>query len=369
MLARGLMYQGRLVVCDTPDRIKRLVQGDLVELRPLPADPPMPSGIGLLRRAEAITAGLAGVLEVQTYGDLLHIFVDHAAERMPQIETALTGQDILAVGLRRAPACMEEAFMSLIRAAGTMSNAVEGVRANQTIRPLHRGRSYFVCRAARADFWLSWSQWRRQNDYHPHAVGLLKPSSGTATVLGLDVVRQATELRKNIGYMSQKFSLYNDLTVIENLNFYAGTYGVRGERLQQRKQAILQMAGLAGRERELTKNLAGGWKQRLALGAAMLHEPQMLFLDEPTAGVTPFRDEFLEPAVRPGRGRNHDHGHHALHGRGRTMRAVGLHPGRPVGGQRLAPGDQGAHHARTGVGDRLRPAGPGHLAAAPPRHL
>lgn len=118
-------------------------------------------------------------------------------------------------------------------------------------------------------------------------LGLLRPSSGTATVLGLDVVRQATELRKNIGYMSQKFSLYNDLTVVENLNFYAGTYGVRGDRLRLRKQAILQMAGLAGRERDLTKNLAGGWKQRLALGAAILHEPQMLFLDEPTAGVDP----------------------------------------------------------------------------------
>jgi ABC-2 type transport system ATP-binding protein len=118
-------------------------------------------------------------------------------------------------------------------------------------------------------------------------LGLLKPSSGTATVLGFDVARQANELRRRIGYMSQKFSLYNDLTVVENLNFYAGTYGVRGERLRQRKQAILQMAGLAGRERELAKNLAGGWKQRLALGAAILHEPQMLFLDEPTAGVDP----------------------------------------------------------------------------------
>ena len=118
-------------------------------------------------------------------------------------------------------------------------------------------------------------------------LGLIKPSAGTATVLGYDVVKQAAEVRKRIGYMSQKFSLYNDLTVEENLNFYAGTYGVRGDRLYDRKQAILQMAGLAGRERELTKNLAGGWKQRLALGAAILHEPQVLFLDEPTAGVDP----------------------------------------------------------------------------------
>ena len=118
-------------------------------------------------------------------------------------------------------------------------------------------------------------------------LGLLKPTSGSATVLGFDIVKQSEEIRKRVGYMSQKFSLYNDLTVEENLNFYGGTYGVRGQRLRQRKQYILQMAGLEGRERVLTKNLSGGWKQRLALGTAIIHEPEMLFLDEPTAGVDP----------------------------------------------------------------------------------
>jgi ABC-2 type transport system ATP-binding protein len=118
-------------------------------------------------------------------------------------------------------------------------------------------------------------------------LGLIKPTWGTATVLGFEILRQAEEIRKRVGYMSQKFSLYNDLTVEENLNFYGGTYGVRGERLRQRKRYILKMAGLEGRERELTKNLAGGWKQRLALGTAIIHEPEMLFLDEPTAGVDP----------------------------------------------------------------------------------
>jgi ABC-2 type transport system ATP-binding protein len=87
--------------------------------------------------------------------------------------------------------------------------------------------------------------------------------------------------------MSQRFSLYNDLTVGENLDFYGRTYGVRGGRLRERKQFVIEMAGLQGRERELTRNLSGGWKQQLALGAAILHEPEMLFLDEPTAGVDP----------------------------------------------------------------------------------
>ena len=118
-------------------------------------------------------------------------------------------------------------------------------------------------------------------------LGLLKPTSGTATVLGFDVVRQTNEIKKRIGYMSQRFSLYDDLTVDENLNFYGRTYGVRNRRLRERKEFVLQMAGLQGRERELTRNLSGGWKQRLALGAAIIHEPEMLFLDEPTAGVDP----------------------------------------------------------------------------------
>jgi ABC-2 type transport system ATP-binding protein len=118
-------------------------------------------------------------------------------------------------------------------------------------------------------------------------LGLLRPTAGRASVLGFDIVRQSEEVRKHIGYMSQRFSLYQDLTVSENLDFYGRTYGVRGRRLRQRKQFVIGMAGLEGRERELTRNLSGGWKQRLALGAAILHEPEMLFLDEPTAGVDP----------------------------------------------------------------------------------
>ncbi len=124
-------------------------------------------------------------------------------------------------------------------------------------------------------------------------MGLIRPTSGSATVLGFDVVEETAAIRRRIGYMSQRFSLYNDLTVSENLNFFGGAYDVRGEYLQRRKEAILEMAGLRGRERELAKNLSGGWRQRLALGCAIIHEPEMLFLDEPTAGVDPIsRREF-----------------------------------------------------------------------------
>ncbi len=118
-------------------------------------------------------------------------------------------------------------------------------------------------------------------------MGLLQPTSGSATILGLDIITQKAEVHQRIGYMSQRFSLYNDLTVVENLNFFGGTYGVRGRQMNERRQDILEMAGLQGREKELTKNLSGGWRQRLALGCAILHEPELLFLDEPTAGVDP----------------------------------------------------------------------------------
>lgn len=126
-------------------------------------------------------------------------------------------------------------------------------------------------------------------------LGLLKPTAGQATILGYDCQRQTEQVRRRAGYMSQRFSLYGDLTVAENLAFYGRTYGVAGRRFAERKAFVLEMAGLGGRERELARNLSGGWKQRLALGAAILHEPEILFLDEPTAGVDPVsRRQFWE---------------------------------------------------------------------------
>ncbi|MGQ9584572.1 MAG: ATP-binding cassette domain-containing protein [Anaerolineae bacterium] len=118
-------------------------------------------------------------------------------------------------------------------------------------------------------------------------LGLLRPTAGRALVLGYDVERETAQIRSRIGYMSQRFSLYRDLTVEENLHFYGRIYGIRGRKLEERRAFVLRMAGLEGRERELTRNLAGGWMQRLALGCAIIHEPQMVFLDEPTAGVDP----------------------------------------------------------------------------------
>jgi ABC-2 type transport system ATP-binding protein len=125
--------------------------------------------------------------------------------------------------------------------------------------------------------------------------GLLHPTSGLASVAGIDVAKQPERVRQRIGYMSQKFSLYNDLTVEENIRFFGGMYQVPDLEMGERIRWVIRMAGLEGRERTLTATLAVGWKQRLALGCAVLHKPAVLFLDEPTSGVDPIsRRQFWE---------------------------------------------------------------------------
>jgi len=115
-------------------------------------------------------------------------------------------------------------------------------------------------------------------------LGLLKPSDGKATVLGYDVFKQSEEIRMRVGYMSQKFAIYDDLTTLENLTFYGGVYGINDK---ARIQHTLELVGLNGHENTLTSSLSTGWRQRLSLGIALVHEPKLLFLDEPTSGVDP----------------------------------------------------------------------------------
>jgi ABC-2 type transport system ATP-binding protein len=117
--------------------------------------------------------------------------------------------------------------------------------------------------------------------------GLLRPTAGTARVGGIDVGRDPEAVKQRIGYMSQRFSLYEKLTVDQNINFFGGIYGLSDERLAARRAFVLDMAGLGGRESTLTHDLSAGWRQRLSLGCAILHEPPIVFLDEPTSGVDP----------------------------------------------------------------------------------
>lgn len=123
--------------------------------------------------------------------------------------------------------------------------------------------------------------------------GVIRPTSGSGTVLGYDLIKESEKIKQNIGYMSQKFSLYEDLTVEENLDFYGNIYMIPKEKLEIKKRELIEMANLKGKEKSLAGTLSGGWKQRLALGCSLIHEPKLLILDEPTAGVDPVsRREF-----------------------------------------------------------------------------
>jgi len=126
-------------------------------------------------------------------------------------------------------------------------------------------------------------------------LGLIKPTSGNAFVSGFNSATQTKSVHAHVGYMSQQFTLYNDLTAMQNIRFYGSVHGLPSDELRQRISEIIQMAGLEGRENTLTGSLSGGWKQRLALGCAIVHHPKVVFLDEPTAGVDPIsRRQFWE---------------------------------------------------------------------------
>ena len=125
--------------------------------------------------------------------------------------------------------------------------------------------------------------------------GLMKPTEGTAKVMGIDVAQDPEGVKPHIGYMSQKFALYDDLSALENLEFYAGVYEIPVAHEKERINEVLHMAGLDGREKTPARDLSGGWRQRLALGCALIHRPPLLFLDEPTSGVDPAaRREFWD---------------------------------------------------------------------------
>jgi ABC-type multidrug transport system, ATPase component len=182
--------------------------------------------------------------------------------------------------------------------------------------------------------------------------GILVPSSGEGHVLGYDIAHESEQIKKQIGYMSQQFSLYNDLTAIENLRFYAQIYGLPPHSVEERVRELVQMAGIQGMEDQLTVNLSGAWRQRLALACAIVHRPPMLFLATYRRGGSGFTQGFLEHDLRDGaRGRDRA-GHHALHGRSRIL--PHHRDDVPITLDRTGfPAKTEIQHARHAAGDRL----------------
>ena len=315
----GLLRQGRMAYCDTPEALKRLMPGEIIAIATQRA-----------REARGVVAGLEGVKGAILMGDSVHVVVDDAGRRSAELKAALDHAGVAVDDIERIAPSIEDLFVSLLDDGerGVTSAAPVGEVRIVADRLTKRFGDFvavnavtFEARAGEIIGFLGPNGAGKSTTIRI-LCGLLRPSGGKAIVAGFDVARFPERVREHIGYMSQKFSLYGDLSVIENLRFFGGVYGVKGARLEERLKFAIGMAGLTDRTDALVADLSGGWKQRLALGCAVLHEPPILFLDEPTSGVDPAsRRRFWDLIYSlAGDGVCVAH-HHPLHGRSRILQS------------------------------------------------
>jgi ABC-2 type transport system ATP-binding protein len=292
----GLMDRGRLLVQGSPETVRQSLP---MKLLAVTCENPR-NASRFLRR------GLTDAVSVNLFGDSIHIVCQTPDPTGRQARDILKKENISIHEIRPISPSLEDVFVNTI----TATQGDDRSPAKETDAP-HTPDRVPAAEAVRVE-----ALTRRFGDFiavdrldlsvttgeifgflGPNGAGksttirmlcgLLSPSDGGGRVAGCDIVSQAEAIKQRIGYMSQKFSLYDDLTVAENINFYGGIYGLGGRRLAERRAWAVQMAGLEGRENQATRLLAGGWKQRLALACAILHRPPVVFLDEPTSGVDP----------------------------------------------------------------------------------
>jgi ABC-2 type transport system ATP-binding protein len=329
----ALIDRGRVHLCDTPEALKGRMRGTLLELAANPQRP-----------ARDVLSRMPGVSGIQVFGDRLHLWLREAAVDEAAVCAYLTNHGITDCATRRVAPGLEDVFVSLLSGApgggkeaafdadppvedpvpllepegwrevgvpggaqplastdggaqrqdpagdareqdGGPAVEVEGLVKRFGSFTAVDGISFSVPRGQ--IFGFLGPNGAGKSTTIRMLCGILAPTAGRGAVAGLDIVRQSEGIKTRIGYMSQRFSLYEDLTVAENIEFFAGIYGVEPRRLAERKRWILAMANLEERAGSLTRELSAGWRQRLALGCAVVHEPQILFLDEPTSGVDP----------------------------------------------------------------------------------
>ncbi len=303
----ALLRRGQIIANDTPEALKGMLKGVAAELTAIPQT----QAIAELRR-------MPGVSQMQVFGERLHLLLRDGSGLADAIPARLEEAGVTVSEFETTTPSLEDVFIAAIedlRAADAPGKPVASLPGNGatqadvlsltpaevagaepavSARNLTRrfgemtavDRLNFTVKRGEIFGFLGPNGSGKTTTIRM-LCGLLPPSEGAATVAGFDISRQRVAMKPHLGYMSQKFSLYNDLTVDENIRFYGDVYGLSAKRLADRRAWVLEMAGLTGKEHLLAKDLSGGWKQRLALGCAILHEPEILFLDEPTSGVDP----------------------------------------------------------------------------------
>jgi len=293
----AFMHKGQIIACDTPQNLKAQLAGELLEIR-----------THQINEAVTVLARASFVQTAQVFGDTVHVMVDRAEKRRAEINRLLKEHSISVIDLRRISAGLEDVFVTQLtgledkqKSRTAAENSVATVLKEDSqyetaieVTDLSKKFGDFTAvdrvsfNIARGEiFGLLGPNGSGKTTIIRMITGLLKSTEGKAFVLGGDMSLMADIVQSRIGYMSQKFSLFNDLTVEENITFYGNLYSLPAESLKERKAWVLKMAGLSGKEKTLASELAGGWKQRLALGCAIIHSPEVVFLDEPTAGVDP----------------------------------------------------------------------------------
>jgi ABC-2 type transport system ATP-binding protein len=291
----GLIDKGKLLATGTPGEIKQLLDGRIVAIRSNSArqlshllrDQPFTKSVNLFGDTVHLICQPDQDTDARIYRVLAESGLDH--DKIREIQPSLEDIFVHLLGSRdqlRTPDDQQQLFDSTT----TGQDSVTAVEVQHLTRKFGNFTAVddIAFQVKRGEiFGFLGPNGAGKSTTIRMLCGLLSPTSGTGSVGGFDIFTETEQIKLHIGYMSQKFSLYEDLTVSENIDFYGGIYGLSGSRLEERRDWALRMAGLQEHQKSITAILSGGWKQRLALACAILHEPPIIFLDEPTSGVDP----------------------------------------------------------------------------------